>query len=75
MAVYIDKCLWATGFGTPPHLAHLMVARSESYVLVGIPIRWCGRDGEIAFAWNGEKQDNRDIYVRLVDTGRPLRQQ
>jgi hypothetical protein len=28
---------------------------------------------QIAFAWNGEKQDNYDIYVKLVGPGAPLR--
>jgi Tol biopolymer transport system component len=28
---------------------------------------------QFAFSWNGEKQDNFDIYVRLVDGGTPLR--
>jgi Tol biopolymer transport system component/predicted Ser/Thr protein kinase len=28
---------------------------------------------QVAFAWNGEKQDNFDIYVKLVGTGTPLR--
>ena len=27
----------------------------------------------MAFCWNGEKQDNFDIYVQLIDGGRPLR--
>lgn len=31
-------------------------------------------DGKyIAFAWNGEKEQNMDIYVRLVDAGSPVR--
>ena len=25
---------------------------------------------QVAFSWNGEKQDNYDIYVKLVDSGR-----
>jgi Tol biopolymer transport system component len=29
--------------------------------------------GQIAFAWNGPRQDNFDIYVRLVDGGAALR--
>ena len=30
-------------------------------------------DGKmVAFVWNGETQDNRDIYVKLVDEGRPV---
>jgi Tol biopolymer transport system component len=30
-------------------------------------------DGKmVAFVWNGENQDNRDIYVKLVDEGRPM---
>jgi Tol biopolymer transport system component len=29
---------------------------------------------QVAFAWNGEKQDNSDIYVKLIGTsGPPLR--
>ena len=28
---------------------------------------------QVAFAWNGEKEDNLDIYVKLVDAGAPLR--
>jgi Tol biopolymer transport system component/tRNA A-37 threonylcarbamoyl transferase component Bud32 len=28
---------------------------------------------EVAFAWDGEKQDNFDIYRRLIGTGEPLR--
>jgi Tol biopolymer transport system component len=28
---------------------------------------------QVAFSWNGEKQDNFDIYVKLIGPGRPLR--
>src|SRR5437868_11973159 len=28
---------------------------------------------QVAFSWNGEKEDNFDIYVKLVDAGTPLR--
>ncbi|HWC97100.1 MAG TPA: protein kinase [Candidatus Sulfopaludibacter sp.] len=28
---------------------------------------------QVAFAWNGEKGDNYDIYVSLLGTGKPLR--
>jgi len=28
---------------------------------------------QVAFSWDGEKQDNRDIYVKLVGSGMPLR--
>ena len=28
---------------------------------------------QVAFAWDGEKQDNFDIYVKLVGSGAPLR--
>ncbi len=28
---------------------------------------------QVAFAWNGEKQDNLDIYVKLIGPGAPLR--
>ena len=30
-------------------------------------------DGKmVAFVWNGENQDNRDIYVKLIDEGVPV---
>jgi serine/threonine protein kinase/Tol biopolymer transport system component len=28
---------------------------------------------QVAFSWNGEKGDNYDVYVKLVDAGTPLR--
>jgi Tol biopolymer transport system component/DNA-binding winged helix-turn-helix (wHTH) protein len=28
---------------------------------------------QVAFAWNGEKQDNFDIYIKLIGPGEPLR--
>ena len=28
---------------------------------------------QVAFSWNGEKQDNEDIYVQMVGSGEPLR--
>jgi Tol biopolymer transport system component/DNA-binding winged helix-turn-helix (wHTH) protein len=28
---------------------------------------------QIAFSWDGERQDNRDIYVKPLDTGNPVR--
>src|SRR5437588_583128 len=28
---------------------------------------------QVAFSWNGEKGDNFDIYVKLVDAGTPIR--
>ncbi|MBI3664909.1 MAG: serine/threonine-protein kinase [Acidobacteria bacterium] len=28
---------------------------------------------QVAYSWNGEKQDNFDIYVKLIDAGPPLR--
>ncbi|MCC6391518.1 MAG: PD40 domain-containing protein [Bryobacterales bacterium] len=28
---------------------------------------------QVAFAWNGDKQDNYDIYVQVIGSGRPLR--
>jgi Tol biopolymer transport system component len=28
---------------------------------------------QVAFAWDGEKGDNFDIYIKLVDAGPPLR--
>ena len=28
---------------------------------------------QVAFSWNGEKQDNYDIYIKLIGAGTPLR--
>jgi Tol biopolymer transport system component/predicted Ser/Thr protein kinase len=28
---------------------------------------------QVAFSWNGEKQDNFDIYIKLIGPGKPLR--
>jgi Tol biopolymer transport system component/predicted Ser/Thr protein kinase len=28
---------------------------------------------QVTFSWNGEKQDNYDIYVKFIGSGRPLR--
>ena len=28
---------------------------------------------QVTFSWNGEKEDNRDIYVKLIGPGAPLR--
>jgi Tol biopolymer transport system component len=28
---------------------------------------------QLAFSWNGEKEDNFDIYIKLIDAGAPLR--
>ncbi|SPF52821.1 Serine/threonine protein kinase [Candidatus Sulfopaludibacter sp. SbA4] len=28
---------------------------------------------QVAYSWDGEKQDNHDIYVRLIGSGKPLR--
>lgn len=27
----------------------------------------------VAFTWNGEKQDNSDVYVQMIGSGAPLR--
>src|ERR1035437_7120191 len=35
---------------------------------------WFSPDGDhVAFAWNGPKQDNFDIYVQQIGAGSPLR--
>ena len=30
-------------------------------------------DNQVAFSWNGEKQDNFDIYVKLIGSGTQMR--
>jgi serine/threonine protein kinase len=53
----------------PPRLVQL-----TSYVGRELSPTFSPDGTQVAFAWNGEKQDNFDIYVKLVDaSGPPLR--
>ena len=57
---------------TPPRSAPKMVPLTTYPGLQVDPA--LSPDGkQVAFAWNGEKGDNFDIYVKLVDGGTPLR--
>ena len=58
-------------------------SRPTGHPLTAVPLTsYAGRESEpsfspdgsqIAFCWNGEKQDNFDIYVKLVGPGEPIR--
>lgn len=51
-----------------PRVTHLTRFRGVEWFPAFSP------DGkQVAFSWNGEQEDNYDIYVKLVDSGNPLR--
>lgn len=60
------------GFAPKPDAA-LKVVRLTSYPGVQSGPSFSPDGTQVAFAWNGEKQDNADIYVKLVSGGLPLR--
>ena len=53
--------------------APLRVVRLTSYTGQARQPAFSPDGRQIAFAWNGEAQDNHDIYVKFLDTGEPLR--
>jgi serine/threonine protein kinase len=57
--------------GTPE--ASLMAAALTSYAGFQAQPTFSPDGNEVAFAWNGEKQDNLDIYRKLIGPGPPLR--
>jgi Tol biopolymer transport system component/serine/threonine protein kinase len=62
----------ARGPGGPPEPPRLV--QLTSYVGRELSPTFSPDGTQVAFAWNGEKEDNFDIYVRLVDaSGPPLR--
>lgn len=53
--------------------ASAKVAHLTSYAGQEISPSFSPDGSQVAFSWNGEKQDNFDIYVKLVSGGPPLR--
>ncbi|HSE97842.1 MAG TPA: protein kinase, partial [Blastocatellia bacterium] len=67
--------LWFYSLGpssTPPP-PPLKATPLTAYVGLEILPKFSPDGKQVAFVWNGEKGDNFDIYVKLVDTGTPLR--
>ena len=54
-------------------LPPMMVSRVTSYPGLETEPALSPDGKMVAFVWNGENQDNRDIYVKLIDEGVPVR--
>ena len=83
-----SKAAWAIGLAACLAIVYGVVwlrhgqARSSASVLSTTPFTshpglelhpsFSPDGNQIAFAWNGEKQDNFDIYVKLTSGGQPL---
>ena len=63
---------WFSLTRSPP-LPPPSVVPLTSYAGVEVFPSFSPDGSQVAFAWNGEKQDNYDIYVKLVGSGTPLR--
>ncbi|HSE37763.1 MAG TPA: protein kinase, partial [Blastocatellia bacterium] len=75
LVLLVGSGLWffsLRAFRQPPR-PPLQTTPLTSYVGIEL-LPAFSRDGkQVAFVWNGEKGDNIDIYVKLVDTGTPHR--
>jgi hypothetical protein len=56
-----------------PSLPPMKVSRVTSYPGLETEPALSPDGKMVAFVWDGENQDNRDIYVKLVDEGVPVR--
>ena len=64
---------FTVGINSSPSLPPMKTINFTSYA-GGSGFPAFSPDGNsIAFVWNGEHQDNFDIYVKLIDAGSPLR--
>jgi len=57
---------------SPPAPAAVNPVPLTSYAGSEIHPSFSPDGNQLAFSWNGEKQDNYDIYVKLVGPGKPL---
>ena len=66
---------WSGSFGSAeqPAQATLQTVPLTSYPGLERQPALSPDGNQVAFVWNGENQDNDDIYVQLVGAGRPLR--
>jgi Tol biopolymer transport system component/tRNA A-37 threonylcarbamoyl transferase component Bud32 len=63
-------------FIRPPKIAprpELVAVPLTSYPGVEMSPSFSPDGNQVAFSWNGEKQDNFDIYLKLIDAGTPVR--
>jgi Tol biopolymer transport system component len=64
--------VWYFAYRTPPDTT-LHAVPLTSYRGIQTSPSFSPDGNQVAFAWNGEKQDNLDIYIKLIGPGSPLR--
>ncbi len=65
--------LWLTRLRTAPAEAALQAVPLTTYPGGESDPTFSPDGSQVAFTWNGETQVNADVYVKLIDTGAPLR--
>jgi Tol biopolymer transport system component/predicted Ser/Thr protein kinase len=65
--------LWLTRSSGEAPEAHLNAVPLTSYPGFETDPSFSPDGNQVAFSWNGEGQDNFDIYVKLIGSGPPLR--
>lgn len=75
LALLVGLVLWFFSPSALPQRARspLKVTPLTTYVGMEVLPAFSPDGKQLAFAWNGEKGDNFDIYVKLVDAGTPHR--
>ncbi len=75
LALLVGLGLWFSSLrpGPQPQRPPLQTTPLTSYVGMEFLPAFSHDGKQVAFAWNGEKGDNIDIYTKLVDTGTPHR--
>ncbi|HYM12989.1 MAG TPA: protein kinase [Bryobacterales bacterium] len=73
LAVAVGGAVWFLRPGPRPPAAAPSTVPVTTYAGLEVDPAFSPDGRQIAFAWNGEKEDNLDIYVKRVDSGAPLR--
>lgn len=75
LALLVGLGLWFSSLRSLPQPQRPLLRTTPLTAYVGMEVLPAfSPDGkQVAFSWNGEKGDNFDIYVKLVDTGTPHR--
>jgi Tol biopolymer transport system component len=73
LALLVGLGLWIFSLRLPPQPPPLQTVPLTSYVGVEILPAFSPDGKKLAFAWDGEKSGNLDIYVKLVESGTPHR--
>jgi len=69
----VAVALWFSRSTPQPPEVPLVASPLTSYPGLESQPAFSPDGNQVAFSWDGEKQDNVDIYVKLVGTGKPLR--